>query len=203
MADAFAFFDALTLAGAEAKIAAELLKEIRSRLRFLLDVGLDYLTLDRAGAAASRAARASASGSRARSARELTGVIYVLDEPSIGLHQRDNRKLLEALKHLRDIGNTVVVVEHDREAMEEADWLIDFGPGAGRHGGEVVAAGTPAQVKKSRTSLTGRYLRGELRDRAAARAAQGRRAADQRDRRAREQPEGRERRPSRSACSSA
>ena len=91
----------------------------------------------------------------------------MLDEPSIGLHQRDNRKLLAALKHLRDIGNTVVVVEHDREAMEESDWLIDFGPGAGRHGGEIVAAGTPAEVMRSKESLTGRYLRGELRDRAA------------------------------------
>ncbi len=161
VADAFAFFDGLTLAGAEGKIAAELLKEIRSRLRFLLDVGLNYLTLDRAapslsGGEGQRIRLASQIGS------ELTGVVYVLDEPSIGLHQRDNRKLLEALKHLRDIGNTVVVVEHDKEAMEEADWLIDFGPGAGRHGGEVVAAGTPAQVKKSKTSLTGRYLRGDL-----------------------------------------
>ncbi|HEY8234154.1 MAG TPA: excinuclease ABC subunit UvrA, partial [Vicinamibacteria bacterium] len=161
VAEAFAFFDGLALAGAEAKIAAELLKEIRSRLRFLLDVGLNYLTLDRAapslsGGEGQRIRLASQIGS------ELTGVVYVLDEPSIGLHQRDNRKLLEALKHLRDIGNTVVVVEHDKEAMEEADWLIDFGPGAGRHGGEVVAAGTPAQVKKSKASLTGRYLRGEL-----------------------------------------
>jgi len=159
--EAFAFFDTLALAGAEAKIAAELLKEIRSRLRFLLDVGLNYLTLDRAapslsGGEGQRIRLASQIGS------ELTGVVYVLDEPSIGLHQRDNRKLLEALKHLRDIGNTVVVVEHDKEAMEEADWLIDFGPGAGRNGGEVVAAGTPEQVKKSKASLTGRYLRGEL-----------------------------------------
>jgi excinuclease ABC subunit A len=161
VADAFAFFDSLELKGAEAKIAAELLKEIRSRLRFLLDVGLTYLTLERAaptlsGGESQRIRLASQIGS------ELTGVIYVLDEPSIGLHQRDNRKLLAALKHLRDIGNTVVVVEHDHEAMEEADWLIDFGPGAGRHGGEVVAAGTPAQVMRSKASLTGRYLSGEL-----------------------------------------
>jgi excinuclease ABC subunit A len=161
VADAHAFFDALDLKGAEATIATELLKEIRSRLRFLLDVGLTYLTLDRAapslsGGESQRIRLASQIGS------ELTGVIYVLDEPSIGLHQRDNRKLLAALRHLRDIGNTVVVVEHDREAMEEADWLIDFGPGAGRHGGEVVASGTPAHVARSRTSLTGRYLRGEL-----------------------------------------
>ena len=130
----------------EATIAAELLKEIRSRLRFLRDVGLGYLTLDRpapslSGGEGQRIRLASQIGS------ELTGVIYVLDEPSIGLHQRDNRKLLAALKHLRDIGNTVVVVEHDREAMEESDWLVDFGPGAGRHGGEIVAAGTPEDVK--------------------------------------------------------
>jgi excinuclease ABC subunit A len=162
VADAFAFFDGLELAGAEAKIAAELLKEIRSRLRFLLDVGLTYLTLERAapslsGGESQRIRLASQIGS------ELTGVIYVLDEPSIGLHQKDNKKLLAALKHLRDIGNTVVVVEHDKEAMEEADWLIDFGPGAGRHGGEIVATGTPARVARSKTSLTGRYLRGELR----------------------------------------
>jgi excinuclease ABC subunit A len=161
IADACSFFDTLALEGSEAKIASELLKEIRSRLRFLLDVGLNYLTLDRAapslsGGEGQRIRLASQIGS------ELTGVVYVLDEPSIGLHQRDNRKLLEALKHLRDIGNSVVVVEHDHEAMEEADWLIDFGPGAGRHGGEVVAAGTPEQVKKSKTSLTGRYLRGDL-----------------------------------------
>ena len=161
VADAHAFFASLALEGAEAKIAAELLKEIRSRLRFLLDVGLTYLTLDRAapslsGGESQRIRLASQIGS------ELTGVVYVLDEPSIGLHQRDNKKLLAALKHLRDIGNTVVVVEHDHEAMEEADWLIDFGPGAGRHGGEIVAAGTPAQVMKSKASLTGRYLRGDL-----------------------------------------
>jgi excinuclease ABC subunit A len=162
VADAHAFFDSLKLQGAEAKIATELLKEIRSRLRFLLDVGLIYLTLDRAapslsGGESQRIRLASQIGS------ELTGVIYVLDEPSIGLHQKDNKKLLSALKHLRDIGNTVVVVEHDHEAMEEADWLVDFGPGAGRHGGEIVATGTPAQVARSKASLTGKYLRGELR----------------------------------------
>jgi excinuclease ABC subunit A len=124
-------------------------------------VGLGYLTLDRpapslSGGEGQRIRLASQIGS------ELTGVIYVLDEPSIGLHQRDNRKLLQALQHLRDIGNTVVVVEHDREAMEEADWIVDFGPGAGRMGGQVVAAGTPAEVKRSKESLTGRYLRGDL-----------------------------------------
>jgi excinuclease ABC subunit A len=161
IAQAYEFFGALELRGADAKIAVELLKEIRSRLRFLLDVGLSYLTLERpapslSGGEGQRIRLASQIGS------ELTGVIYVLDEPSIGLHQRDNRKLLAALQHLRDIGNTVVVVEHDREAMEEADWLIDFGPGAGRHGGQVVAAGTPAEVMKSKESLTGRYLSGAL-----------------------------------------
>ena len=158
---ALEFFEALDLKGAEATIAAELLKEIRSRLRFLRDVGLGYLTLDRpapslSGGEGQRIRLASQIGS------ELTGVIYVLDEPSIGLHQRDNRKLLAALKHLRDIGNTVVVVEHDREAMEESDWVIDFGPGAGRQGGHIVAAGTPDQVKAWPESLTGRYLRGDL-----------------------------------------
>jgi excinuclease ABC subunit A len=158
---AHAFFETLDLKGAEGKIAAELLKEIRSRLRFLKDVGLGYLTLDRpapslSGGEGQRIRLASQIGS------ELTGVIYVLDEPSIGLHQRDNQKLLAALKHLRDIGNSVVVVEHDREAMEESDWLIDFGPGAGRHGGRVVAAGTPAEVMRSKESLTGQYLANTL-----------------------------------------
>jgi len=158
---ALEFFDNLGLKGSEATIAVELLKEIRSRLRFLRDVGLGYLTLDRpapslSGGEGQRIRLASQIGS------ELTGVIYVLDEPSIGLHQRDNRKLLAALKHLRDIGNSVVVVEHDREAMEEADWIVDFGPGAGRHGGHVVAAGPPKAIRASRESLTGRYLTGEL-----------------------------------------
>ncbi len=155
------FFEKLTLKGNEAVIAAELLKEIRARLRFLRDVGLVYLTLDRpapslSGGEGQRIRLASQIGS------ELTGVIYVLDEPSIGLHQRDNKKLLAALQHLRDIGNTVVVVEHDREAMEESDWIIDFGPGAGRHGGQIVAAGSPAQVMAVKASLTGQYLRGDL-----------------------------------------
>jgi len=161
VADAHEFFDQLSLKGNEAKIATELLKEIRSRLRFLLDVGLSYLTLDRpapslSGGEGQRIRLASQIGS------ELTGVIYVLDEPSIGLHQKDNKKLLQALQHLRDIGNTVVVVEHDREAMEEADWIIDFGPGAGRLGGHVVAAGPPSEILKSKESLTGRYLAGQL-----------------------------------------
>jgi excinuclease ABC subunit A len=157
--EALAWLGALDLKGAEAKIADELLKEIRNRLRFLVDVGLSYLTLDRPGPSLSggesqRIRLASQMGS------ELTGVIYILDEPSIGLHQRDNGKLLATLKRLRDIGNSVVVVEHDEETMEEADWIIDFGPGAGEHGGRIVAQGTPAEVMRHPTSLTGAYLSG-------------------------------------------
>jgi excinuclease ABC subunit A len=157
--DAYEWLGSLDLRGSEARIADELLKEIRNRLRFLLDVGLGYLTLDRAGPSLSggesqRIRLASQMGS------ELTGVIYILDEPSIGLHQRDNGKLLGTLKRLRDIGNSVIVVEHDQETMEEADWLLDFGPGAGEHGGAIVAQGTPAQVKANPASLTGAYLSG-------------------------------------------
>src|SRR5512136_560749 len=156
---ALAWLDGLGLRGAEARIAEELLKEIRNRLRFLVDVGLSYLTLDRPGPSLSggesqRIRLASQMGS------ELTGVIYILDEPSIGLHQRDNGKLLATLKRLRDVGNSVIVVEHDEETMEEADWIVDFGPGAGAHGGEVVAQGTPAEVKRDPASLTGAYLSG-------------------------------------------
>ena len=157
--DAYRWLGALDLKGNEAKIADELLKEIHNRLKFLLDVGLGYLTLDRPGPSLSggesqRIRLASQMGS------ELTGVIYILDEPSIGLHQRDNGKLLATLKRLRDIGNSVIVVEHDEETMEEADWLVDFGPGAGAHGGEIVSQGTPAEVKRDPSSLTGAYLSG-------------------------------------------
>ncbi|HET8724654.1 MAG TPA: excinuclease ABC subunit UvrA [Anaeromyxobacteraceae bacterium] len=157
--EALAWLDGLALAGSEARIAEELVKEIRNRLRFLVDVGLSYLTLDRPGPSLSggesqRIRLASQMGS------ELTGVIYILDEPSIGLHQRDNGKLLGTLKRLRDIGNSVIVVEHDEETMEAADWIVDFGPGAGEHGGRVVAAGTPAQVMADAASLTGAYLSG-------------------------------------------
>ncbi len=157
--EAHAWLAALGLRGNEAKIADELLKEIRNRLKFLLDVGLGYLTLDRPGPSLSggesqRIRLASQMGS------ELTGVIYILDEPSIGLHQRDNGKLLATLKRLRDVGNSVIVVEHDEETMEEADWLVDFGPGAGAHGGEIVSHGTPADVKRDPASLTGAYLSG-------------------------------------------
>ncbi len=153
------FLAELKLSENERKIATELLKEIRSRLSFLVDVGLGYLTLDRtastlSGGESQRIRLASQMGS------ELTGVIYILDEPSIGLHQRDNGKLLTTLKRLRDLGNSVIVVEHDEETMEEADWLVDFGPGAGELGGQVVASGTPAQVMKDEHSLTGAYLSG-------------------------------------------
>ncbi len=157
--DALAWLGRLELAGSEARIADELLKEIKNRLRFLLDVGLGYLTLDRPGPSLSggesqRIRLASQMGS------ELTGVIYILDEPSIGLHQRDNGKLLATLKRLRDIGNSVIVVEHDEETMAEADWIVDFGPGAGEHGGEIVAEGPPAAIRRHATSLTGAYLSG-------------------------------------------
>ncbi len=157
--DSVEFLAALKLEGARATIAAEILKEIRARLGFLLDVGLGYLSLDRlaptlSGGESQRIRLASQIGS------ELTGVIYILDEPSIGLHQKDNAKLIGALKKLRDIGNSVVVVEHDREMMEEADWLIDFGPGAGVHGGEIVAEGTPGDVAVAGKSLTAQYLSG-------------------------------------------
>ena len=156
------FVGNLPLTGNDATIASELLKEIGNRLRFLLDVGLSYLTLNRPGPTLSggesqRIRLASQMGS------ELTGVIYILDEPSIGLHQRDNARLLATLKRLRDLGNSVVVVEHDEETMEEADWLVDFGPGAGELGGEIVAEGTPAQVMKVERSLTGAYLSGRKR----------------------------------------
>ena len=149
----------LKLTGARAHIAGEVLKEIRARLTFLLDVGLDYLTLDRAagslsGGEAQRIRLASQLGS------ELSGVLYVLDEPSIGLHQRDNERLIKTLHRLRDLGNTVLVVEHDEATIEAADWVVDFGPGAGRHGGKVTAEGTPSQVKASRQSITGRFLAG-------------------------------------------
>jgi excinuclease ABC subunit A len=154
------FLDDLSLSGNRKIIAGELLKEIGSRLGFLVNVGLGYLSLNRKGPTLSggesqRIRLASQIGS------ELTGVLYILDEPSIGLHQKDNIKLLNTLSHLRDIGNTLIVVEHDKETMESADWLVDFGPGAGHLGGEIVAQGTPAQVMKIRTSITGKYLSGK------------------------------------------
>ena len=151
------FFAGLDLGGAKAEIARRILKEIVQRLRFLVDVGLDYLSLDRAaetlsGGEAQRIRLASQIGAG------LAGVMYVLDEPSIGLHQRDNRRLLDTLVRLRDLGNTVIVVEHDEEAINSADHVIDMGPGAGVHGGSVVAEGTPAAVAANAASLTGQYL---------------------------------------------
>jgi excinuclease ABC subunit A len=156
---AYEFISTMKLAGARAQIAGEVLKEIKNRLTFLLDVGLDYLTLHRSagtlsGGEAQRIRLASQLGS------ELSGVLYVLDEPSIGLHQRDNERLIRTLHRLRDLGNTVLVVEHDEATIEAADWVVDFGPGAGRHGGRVVAEGTPEDVKKVAASVTGRYLAG-------------------------------------------
>jgi excinuclease ABC subunit A len=161
VAEALAWFDGLELTGAREIVAAELLKEIRARLGFLANVGLSYLTLDRlgptlSGGEAQRIRLASQLGS------ELTGVMYVLDEPSIGLHPRDGGRLLDALEGLRDMGNSVIVVEHDRATIERADQVIDFGPGAGPAGGRIVAQGTPKQVARSRT-LTGDYLRGRRR----------------------------------------
>ncbi len=149
------------LTGQEREIAHELLKEIGDRLKFMLDVGLHYLTLDRAAPSLS-----GGEGQRIRLASQigsgLVGVMYILDEPSIGLHQRDNRRLLDSLLRLRDLGNTVLVVEHDEETIEAADWIIDFGPGAGIKGGEVIFAGTPAEIQQSEQSLTGQYLSGRL-----------------------------------------
>jgi excinuclease ABC subunit A len=151
------FFEGLTLTGRRAKIAAPILKEICDRLRFLVEVGLGYLSLDRtagtlAGGEAQRLRLASQVGSR------LVGVSYVLDEPTIGLHARDNQRLLGTLQSLRDLGNTVIVVEHDEEMMRHADQIVDLGPGAGRHGGEIVAQGTPEEVMASSRSQTGAYL---------------------------------------------
>ncbi|MCB1384842.1 MAG: excinuclease ABC subunit A, partial [Nitratireductor sp.] len=143
------------------EIAGRILKEIRERLKFLNDVGLDYLTLSRnsgtlSGGESQRIRLASQIGSG------LTGVLYVLDEPSIGLHQRDNARLLDTLRHLRDLGNTVIVVEHDEDAILTADHLLDIGPAAGVHGGEIVARGTPGEVMANPKSLTGKYLTGDL-----------------------------------------
>ncbi|TLM74852.1 excinuclease ABC subunit UvrA [Microbulbifer harenosus] len=159
--DAFDYFaNQLKFKGAQKEIADKILKELRDRFRFLVDVGLNYLTLNRSaetlsGGEAQRIRLASQIGAG------LVGVMYILDEPSIGLHQRDNERLLNTLTHLRDIGNTVIVVEHDEDAIRAADFLIDIGPGAGVHGGEVVAAGTHEQVASCERSLTGQYLSGK------------------------------------------
>ena len=160
--EALTHFTSLDLSAQERQIGERLLKEIIDRLGFLSNVGLDYLSLDRTAA--------SLSGGEAQRIRlatqigsSLVGVLYILDEPSIGLHQRDNDRLLETLTRLRDVGNTVLVVEHDRDAIEHADYVIDMGPGAGVHGGSVVSAGTPAEIAADPTSLTGQYLSGQRR----------------------------------------
>ncbi len=156
------FLSAMQLSGGRGEIAAKIVKEVNERLRFLVNVGLDYLSLDRragtlSGGEAQRIRLASQIGAG------LVGIMYILDEPSIGLHQRDNQRLLDTLLHLRDLGNTVIVVEHDEDAIKAADWVIDMGPGAGTHGGQVVCAGTPVDVINHPESLTGQYLSGRRR----------------------------------------
>lgn len=158
--EAHRYFGELTLPGRKGEIADKILKEVRERLQFLVNVGLEYLTLERSadtlsGGEAQRIRLASQIGAG------LVGVMYILDEPSIGLHQRDNDRLLATLTHLRDLGNTVIVVEHDEDAIRAADYVIDIGPGAGVHGGQVVARGTPADIIANKDSLTGQYLSGE------------------------------------------
>ncbi len=157
--DSYAFFDGLSFAGQAERIAGPIVKEIKARLKFLVDVGLDYLTLDRATATLS-----GGEAQRIRLATQigagLMGVLYILDEPSIGLHQRDNERLIATLEHLRDLGNTVIVVEHDEDTIRAADFVVDMGPGAGERGGEVVAAGTPEEIMKAEGSFTADYLSG-------------------------------------------
>lgn len=160
IAKLYEFIDNLSLPPRDMKIAARLLKEIKARLKFLINVGLEYLTLDRAtatlaGGEAQRIRLATQIGSG------LTGVVYVLDEPSIGLHHRDNRKLINTLKELRDLGNTLIIVEHDEETIRQSDWIVDIGPGAGEHGGKIVVSGTLKDVINCEESLTGKYLAGE------------------------------------------
>ena len=162
VSDAVDFVGSLSFTGSELKISEEIFKEIRSRLGFLKNVGLDYLSLARkagtlSGGEAQRIRLATQIGS------SLMGVLYILDEPSIGLHQRDNGKLIAALKSLRDLGNSLIIVEHDEETMEESDYIVDIGPGAGIHGGHVVAAGTPDEIKKDKSSITGAFLSGRRR----------------------------------------
>ena len=170
ISEAYEVFHTLDLSERENLIAGRVLKEIQDRLRFLYDVGVGYLTLGRSATTLS-----GGEGQRIRLATQiganLTGVLYVLDEPSIGLHQRDNRALLGTLHHLRDLGNTIIVVEHDEETIRVADYLVDLGPGAGEHGGKVIFQGTPEELLSGvraegrgvngHDSLTGQYLRGE------------------------------------------
>jgi excinuclease ABC subunit A len=158
--EAFDYFTKLKFKGSRAKIADKILKELRERFKFLVDVGLNYLTLNRSadtlsGGEAQRIRLASQIGAG------LVGVMYILDEPSIGLHQRDNDRLLQTLTHLRDLGNTVIVVEHDEDAIRKADYIVDVGPGAGVHGGEIIAQGSLSQIQSSKKSLTGAYLSGK------------------------------------------
>jgi excinuclease ABC subunit A len=160
--DSIKFFDTVKLNATEKKIAAQILKEIKARLGFMKNVGLDYLTLERkaatlSGGEAQRIRLATQIGS------SLVGVLYILDEPSIGLHQRDNQRLINTLLYLRDLGNTLIVVEHDEQTLRTADHIVDLGPGAGVHGGRVIAQGSPGEVMKVRESLTGQYLAGTLR----------------------------------------
>src|SRR2546430_9187650 len=157
---AIGFFNKLQLTEREQLIARGVLKEIRERLQFMVDVGLDYLTLERSattlsGGESQRIRLATQIGSK------LMGCLYILDEPSIGLHQRDNHRLIDTLVQLRDLGNTLIVVEHDEETIRAADWMVDIGPGAGEHGGHVVAAGPVAEVMQSPDSLTAAFLRGD------------------------------------------
>jgi excinuclease ABC subunit A len=160
--DARAFFDSVRLGGSEGRIAGEVLQEVRGRLSFLVNVGLHYLSLDRTGATlsggeAQRIRLASQIGSG------LVGVLYILDEPSIGLHQRDTRRLLDTLTYLRDLGNTVLVIEHDPQTVRAADFIVDLGPGAGAEGGHVVATGPPSKIARATHSITGKYLSGRKR----------------------------------------
>ena len=161
-ADSLEFFDGLAFHGSEEHIAGPIVKEIKARLKFLVDVGLDYLTLERATATLS-----GGEAQRIRLATQigagLMGVLYILDEPSIGLHQRDNERLIATLERLRDLGNTVIVVEHDEDTIRSADFVVDMGPGAGEHGGEIVAIGTPDEIMKAEGSLTADYLSGRRR----------------------------------------
>jgi excinuclease ABC subunit A len=161
VADSIKFFNEVKLTETEKQIAVQIEKEIKNRLSFLQNVGLDYLTLERqaatlSGGEAQRIRLATQIGS------SLVGVLYILDEPSIGLHQRDNQRLIDTLTYLRDIGNTLIVVEHDEQTLRTADWIVDLGPGAGVHGGHIVASGTPEQVMLAKKSLTGQYLAGKL-----------------------------------------
>src|SRR5207248_8988235 len=157
---AIGFFNKLQLSEREQLIARGILKEILERLQFMIDVGLDYLTLERSattlsGGESQRIRLATQIGSK------LMGVLYILDEPSIGLHQRDNRRLINTLVQLRDLGNTLIIVEHDEETIRSADYMVDIGPAAGEHGGEIIAAGTVEEAPRDPHSITAAYLRGD------------------------------------------